>query len=59
MKHAWEDIVELIVLLPLKIIELLLNCFAFIVWTLASPFIKIVQIIKGDKTDKNNDKRRI
>ena len=55
MKKWWEELIELIVLVPLKILELLLNIFAFIVWTLASPFIKIVQIIKGDKTDKNND----
>jgi hypothetical protein len=55
MKKWWEILIEVIVLLPLKIIELLLNIFAFIIWTLASPFIKIVQIIKGDKTDKNDD----
>ena len=55
MKKWWEELIELIVLGPLKILELLLNCFAFIVWTLASPFIKIAQIIKGDKTDKNDD----
>ena len=55
MEKWWKIAIEIIVLLPLKIIELLLNCFAFIIWTLASPLIKIVQIIKGDNT-KSNDK---
>ena len=59
MKKWWEELIELIVLIPLKILELLLNIFAFIVWVLASPFIAIVKIIKGDNVNKNNDKERI
>lgn len=57
MKKWWEELIELIVLVPLKILELLLNIFAFIIWVLAYPIITIVKIIKGNNTYKNNDKR--
>lgn len=61
MEPWWLSLLEFLILLPLKIIELVLNIFAFIIWTIASPFIKIVTIIKGDngKCHKENDKRTI
>lgn len=46
MKRWWESLIELIVLIPFKILELLLNCFAFICWAIAWPIIQIIKAIK-------------
>lgn len=48
MKSWWEIILEIIILLPLKILELVLNCFAFILMAIATPFIQIIKAIKGN-----------
>ena len=45
-KKWWEYVIELIALIPLKILELLLNCFAFICWAVAWPIIQIIKAIK-------------
>ena len=47
MKSWVGDLIELIILVPLKILELLLNCFAFIMACLAYPFVVIIKAIKG------------
>ena len=47
MKSWWEIILEIIILLPLKILELVLNCFAFILMAIAAPFIQIIKAIKS------------
>jgi len=52
MKKWWEYVIELIVLIPLKILELLLNCFAFICMAIAWPIIKIIKAIKGENNGK-------
>jgi len=48
MKKWWEYAIELIVLIPLKVLELLLNCFAFICMAIAWPIIQIIKTIKSD-----------
>ena len=44
-------LVKLLILIPLKILELALNCFAFIIMATAWPFIQIIKIIKNDSND--------
>ena len=52
MEPWYISLLKIIILIPLKIIELVLNIFAFIVWVLASPVIRIVDRIVGDKPTK-------
>ena len=56
MEPWYITLLKLIILIPLKLIELILNIFAFIVYVVASPFIKIVSIIKGDNNKTNTEK---
>lgn len=56
MEPWYITLLKLILLIPLKLIELILNIFAFIVYVIASPFIKIVSIIKGDNNKTNTTK---
>ena len=56
MEPWYITLLKLILLIPLKLIELILNIFAFIVYVIASPFIKIVSIIKGDNNITNTTK---
>lgn len=56
MEPWYIELLKLIILIPLKLIELILNIFAFIVYVIASPFIKIVSIIKGDNNKTNTTK---
>ena len=56
MEPWYITLLKLIILIPLKLIELMLNIFAFIVYVIASPFIKIVSIIKGDNNKTNTTK---
>lgn len=56
MEPWYITLLKLIILIPLKLIELILNIFAFIVYVIASPFIKIVSIIKGDNNKTNTTK---
>ena len=56
MEPWYISLLKIIILIPLKVIELVLNIFAFIVWVIASPFIKIVSIIKGDTPKPSNQK---
>jgi hypothetical protein len=49
MKPCWESLLEIIILLPLKIIEFTLNCFAFILMAIAAPIINIIKAIKSKK----------
>lgn len=56
MEPWYITLLKLIILIPLKLIELILNIFAFIVFTIASPFVKIVSIIKGDNSKTNTTK---
>lgn len=46
MKSWWESLLELIILIPLKLLELLLNCFAFIILVITSAIIKIIDAFK-------------
>jgi hypothetical protein len=46
MKSWWEIMLELIILLPLKILEIALSSFAFILMAIATPFIQIIKAIK-------------
>lgn len=46
MKSWWKSILELIILIPLKLLELLLNCFAYIILVITSAIIKIVNAFK-------------
>jgi len=48
MKSWWELLLELIIIIPLKIIELILSIFAFIIVAIAAPFIQIIKIIKSN-----------
>ena len=50
MKSTFCDILELLILIPLKILELALNIFAFILVALTMPFVIIINAIKS----KNN-----
>lgn len=53
MNFYWlEDLFELLILIPLKIIELVLNIFHFIVLVITRPIIEIVKILKG--TNESN-----
>lgn len=54
MEPWYVTLIKILVLIPLKILELVLNSFAFIIWAIMAPFIKIVSIIKG--TDKKQTK---
>lgn len=56
MEPWYITLLKLIILIPLKLIELILNIFAFIVYVIASPFVKIVSIIKGDNNKTNTTK---
>ena len=56
MEPWYITLLKLIVWIPLKLIEFILNIFAFIVCVIASPFIKIVSIIKGDNNKTNTTK---
>lgn len=56
MEPWYITLLKLIFLIPLKLIELILNIFAFIVYVIASPFIKIISIIKGDNNKTNTTK---
>ena len=56
MEPWYITLLKLVILIPLKLIELILNIFAFIVYVIASPFIKIVSIIKGDNNKTNTTK---
>jgi len=56
MEPWYITLLKLILLIPLKLIELILNIFAFIVYVIASPFVKIVSIIKGDNNKTNTTK---
>ena len=50
MEPWYITLIKILVLIPLKILELVLNCFAFIMMVISWPFIKIVEILK----EKNN-----
>ena len=58
MKSWWEELLELIVLIPLKLIEFILNIFAFIIYAIWFPVIKIVSMVTGNnsKNSTENDK---
>ena len=56
MEPWYITLLKFLILIPLKVLELVLNIFAFIVWVIASPFIKIVSIIKGDNNKTNTTK---
>lgn len=58
MKSWWEELLELIILIPLKLIEFILNIFAFIIYAIWFPIIKIVTLIVGtnSKNSTENDK---
>lgn len=56
MEPWYITLLKLIILIPLKLIELILNIFAFIIYVIASPFIRIVSIIKGDNNKINTTK---
>ena len=49
----FKGIIELLILIPLKILELALNIFAFILVALTVPFVMIINAIKS----KNNVNR--
>ena len=53
MKTWWEYVIELLILIPLKIFELALDIFAFILVALTMPFVMIINAIKS----KNNVNR--
>lgn len=57
MEPWYITVLKIIVLIPLKLLELVLNVFAFIVWVIASPFIKIVSIIKGSNDTTINTEK--
>ncbi len=46
MKSWWEYVFETIVLVFFKILELVLNIFAFICMAIAWPIIQIIKVIK-------------
>jgi len=48
MKSWYEDVLKILILIPLKFIELILNCFAFIIFVIVSAIIKIVNAFKND-----------
>ena len=52
MEPWYISLLKIIILIPLKLLELVLNIFAFIVWVLVSPIILIVDKIVGDDTPK-------
>lgn len=52
MEPWYITLLKIIILIPLKLLELVLNIFAFIVWVLVSPIILIVDKIVGDKPTK-------
>ena len=58
MKSWWEELLELIILIPIKLIEFILNIFAFIIYAIWFPVIKIVSMITGNnsKNSTENDK---
>ena len=58
MKSWWEQLLELIFLIPIKLIEFILNIFAFIIYAIWFPVIKIVSMITGNnsKNTTENDK---
>ena len=58
MKSLWEELLELIILIPIKLIEFILNIFAFIIYAIWFPVIKIVSMITGNnsKNSTENDK---
>lgn len=58
MKSWWEELLELIILIPLKLIAFILNIFAFIIYAIWFPVIKIVSMITGNnsKNSTENDK---
>lgn len=58
MKSWWEELLELIILIPLKLIAFILNIFAFIIYAIWFPIIKIVTLIVGanSKNSTENDK---
>ena len=60
MEPWYITLLKLIVWIPLKLIEFILNIFAFIVYVIAFPFITIVSIITWDiyKTNTTNDDKR-
>ena len=53
MKSWFEIIIEIIILVPLKILELLLNCFAFICMAIAWPIITIIKSLKSNGNNKS------
>lgn len=46
MKPWYEDVLKILILIPLKLIELTLNCFAFVIFVIVSAIIKIVNAFK-------------
>ena len=48
MKPWYEDVLKILILIPLKFIELILNCFAFIIFVIISAIIKVVNAFKND-----------
>ena len=52
MEPWYITLLKIIILIPLKLLELVLNIFAFIVWVFVSPIILIVDKIVGDDTPK-------
>lgn len=55
MKSWWEQLLELIFLIPIKLVEFILNIFAFIIYAIWAPIIKIVKLIVGANS-KNTTK---
>ena len=55
MKSIFKDIIELLILIPLKTLELALNIFAFILVALTMPFVMIINAIKSKKQCQQTD----
>lgn len=55
MEPWYITFIKILVLIPLKILELVLNSFVFIIMAISWPFIQIIKILKN----KDNDSRRI
>jgi len=54
MKPWWEQLLGLIILIPLKLIELILNIFAIIMYAIWAPIIKIITLIVGAHSNNTN-----
>lgn len=48
MKSIWADILEILILIPFKLIEIILSLFGFILLLTVHPIILIIREIKGN-----------